>query len=198
MKPKRARSATGVWVIDIVTEPKDRMTEAEVAVRLAVWLISLPGADPCVEVGIDGAAAQRFPVRAFLRQEGWRCVEPGGRDGSSPYQGVYRKDARTLRVHARPGVGDVIASAPGQQIFAECKGGPLSRSEEGKERTNLVAAVGQLVCAQIPDHALPVAAVPDTEEFRRLARLFLEDTIAAQAGIRIALVDQNGAVDGLW
>ena len=180
------------------TSPKDRMPEAEVAVRLAVWLISLPDAEPRVEVGIDGSAAQRFPVRTFLRERGWRCVEVGGGNRSSPYQGVYTKGAWTLRVHARPGVGDVVASVAGQQIFAECKGGSLSRSRESKERANLVAAVGQLVCARLPDHALPVAAVPDTEEFRRLAGLVLEDTIAATAGIRIALVSQNNTVDRLW
>jgi len=95
-------------------------------------------------------------------------------------------------------VGDVVASVGSEQIFAECKGGPLSRSSEGKERANLVTAVGQLVCGRLPDGAVPVAAVPDTGEFRRLADSILEDTIAAEAGVRIALVGWNGTVDGVW
>ncbi len=65
-----------------------------------------------------------------------------------------------------------------------------------EERANLVAAVGQLVCGRLADGAVPVAAVPDTGGFRRLAGLILEDTIAAEAGVRKALVGRNAAVDG--
>ena len=161
-------------------------------------MLSFPDAAPSAEVGIDGSAARVFPVRAFLREEGWRCSESGGRDSTSPYQGVYTQGVRTLRVHARPGVGDVVASVGSEQIFAECKGGPFSRSSEGKERTNLVVAVGQLVRGRLPDGAVPVAVVPDTEEFRCLACSILEDTIAAATGIRIALVGRNATVEGMW
>jgi hypothetical protein len=182
----------------MVAMPEDRIPEAEVALRFAIWLLSLPGAEPRGEVGIDGSAARVFPVRAFLEEEGWRCVEAGGRNGSSPFQGIYANNTRTLKVHARPGVGDVVVSVRGRWIFGECKGGPLTRSSEGKERANLVAAGGQLVCGRLPDDALPVAAVPDTEEYRRLTGLISENTLAAAAGIRIALVSRHDTVDGLW
>ncbi len=181
----------------MTTLPEDRMPEAEVALRFAMWLLSFSGAEPRAEAGIDGSAARVFPVREFLEESGWRCVEAGGRNGASPYQGAYTQEAQTIEVHARPGVGDVVASVDGQRIFGECKGGPLSRSSEGKERARLVAAVGQLVCARLPAEVLPVVAVPATPEFRRLAGLMLQGTMAAEAGIRIALVDRNTSVDGL-
>lgn len=183
---------------DMIALPKDRMPEAEVALRFAIWLLSFSGAEPYAEAGIDGSAARVFPVRAFLEEEGWRCVRAGGRNGTSLYQGTYANEAQTIEVHARPGVGDVVASVDGQRVFGECKGGPLSRSSEGKERARLVAAVGQLVCARLPAEVLPVAAVPDTPEFRRLAGRMSEGTMAAEAGIRIALVGQNTSVEGLW
>jgi hypothetical protein len=68
----------------MVVIPEDRMPEAEVALRFAIWLLSLPEAEQRGEVGIDGSAARVFPVRAFLEEEGWRCVEAGGRSGASP------------------------------------------------------------------------------------------------------------------
>ncbi len=54
----------------MVATPDDRMPEAEVALRFAIWLLLLPDAEPRVEVSIDGSAAQVFPVRAFLEAEG--------------------------------------------------------------------------------------------------------------------------------
>ncbi len=70
---------------------RDQMPEAEVALRLAVWLQSLPSAEPRVEVGIDGSAAQRFPVRVFLEEAGWRCVAAGGRGGPPLIKGSTRR-----------------------------------------------------------------------------------------------------------
>lgn len=97
------------------TVPEDRMPEAEVALRFAIWLLSFPDAAPSTEVGIDGSAARVFPVWAFLREEGWHCSESGGRDGTCHYQGIYTEGARTLRVHARPGVSCLFA-------FGHCSG----------------------------------------------------------------------------
>ena len=181
------------------TAPEDRMPEAEVALRFAIWLLSSPDAAPSAEGGTDGSAARLFPMRAFLGEEGWRCSESGGRDGTSPYQGIYTQGARTLRVHARPGVGDVIASVGGRQIFAECKGGQLQRSIEGKERANLVrSGRGTARVRAAAGLRRRGRAVPDAGGFRRLAGSILEDTIAAEAGVRTALVGRNAAVDGVW
>ncbi len=53
------------------------------------------------------------------------------------------------------------------------------------------------MCGRLPEGAVPVAAVPDTGRFRRLAGLISEDKIAAEAGVRKALVGRNAAVDGV-
>ena len=88
------------------TAPEDPMPKAEVALRFAIWLLSFPDAAPSAEVGIDRSAARVFPVRAILGEEGWRCSEPGG-GRHPPYQGIYTEGARTIRLPARPGVGEL-------------------------------------------------------------------------------------------
>ena len=56
--------------------PKDRMAEAEVSLRLAFYLLALPGSDGLARVAIDGAQVkvgkhQVFPIVGFLRGVGW-------------------------------------------------------------------------------------------------------------------------------
>ncbi len=111
---------------------------------------------------------------------------------------LYTEGARTLRVHAHPGVGDVVASVGNKQIFAECKGGPLQRSSEGKERANLVRrGRGTARVRAVAGRRRPGRRRAGYRGFRRLAGLISEDKIAAEAGVRTALVGRNAAVDGV-
>ena len=56
--------------------PKTRMPEAEVSLRLAFYLLDLPGGDAVARVAIDGAQVKVgrrrvFPIEGFLSRVGW-------------------------------------------------------------------------------------------------------------------------------
>ena len=56
--------------------PSCRMPEAEVSLRLAFYLLGLPGSGLSATVGIDGAHIQVhgkevFPISSFLAAHGW-------------------------------------------------------------------------------------------------------------------------------
>jgi hypothetical protein len=107
------------------------MSEAEVSLRLAFFLIEkdLVSADP--EVAIDGAQVQttkivHFPIWKFLADFGWN-KEPQG----SAWQGVYKHPKWRYRIHisSKPGKGDVLAKLKnGRVLRAECKKGTLTPS----------------------------------------------------------------------
>src|SRR5207244_6197768 len=64
-------------------EPMTRMSEAEVSLRLALWLIKSELAEGTVEVAIDGAQIQigetvQFKLGEFLASCEWRKERPGG------------------------------------------------------------------------------------------------------------------------
>lgn len=63
--------------------PEDQMPEAEVALRLAFFLVGFPGCATEIEVNIDGAqvavrGAEVFRVREFLESEGWTYAKAPG------------------------------------------------------------------------------------------------------------------------
>ncbi len=56
--------------------PKDRMAEAEVSLRLAFYLLALPGSDGVAKVAIDGAQVKVgkrrvFRIVGFFRGMAW-------------------------------------------------------------------------------------------------------------------------------
>ena len=111
--------------------PDDRMPEAEVALRLAEFILSLPGSGAMASVAIDGASikvgnAVIFDIGRFMAGTGWeQTKEP--QVGRNAWTGAYRRGDKTIRVHSRPGEGDVVATVDGRRIVAECKKGPLVR-----------------------------------------------------------------------
>jgi len=64
------------------------MTEAEVSLRLALWLITDHRVNGDVSVAIDGAQVRtkaeiHFQIPEFLREFGWRS------ETSAQWQGIY-------------------------------------------------------------------------------------------------------------
>lgn len=104
--------------------PTDRMPEAEVALRLAAFILSLPGSGAMASVAIDGASikvgdAVVFDIGHFMAGTGWEQVkEP--QVGRNAWTGAYRRGGKTIRVHARAGEGDVVAQINGRRIIAAC------------------------------------------------------------------------------
>jgi hypothetical protein len=86
----------------------DRMSEAEVALRLAEFLLSLPHSGAMASVALDGASikvgdAIVFDISRFMAGIGWEQIrEP--QFGRNARTGAYRRSNKTIRVHSRPGV----------------------------------------------------------------------------------------------
>jgi len=176
-----------------------RMPEAEVSLRLALWLIGRGLAKKRVEVALDGAqiqtgSTQHFDPRRFLSSVGWSP------DDSKNWRTVYRPPAgeAEIRVHSNPGRGDVVAALEsGQTLRAECKKGPLSRSRSSQEYPLIREALGQLLTvAEVSDRDILAVAVPHSEKFAELAQRWRDAPLIKRFGIRIITVDVRGGVHG--
>ena len=182
------------------TLPEDRMPEAEVALRLAFHLLSMPGAESKVYVAIDGAQIrvhgdEVFPISAFLADMGWRQVK---QIGQNDWRGWYERSGQRLWIHSRSGVGDVVAHVGAQRVRAECKGGPLVKLSGSKEYPRLRGTLGQVITVEEVDaNDVLAVAVPGTPRFRKLAEKWREAPLVKRAGIQILLVDRDGTVEGL-
>lgn len=177
----------------------DRMSEAEVAIRLAQHLVEHPRAVGHAEVAIDGAGVSVggrtiFAVAEFVSALGWVQVEQSGKNA---WSGLYRRGALSLNIHSRSGIGDVVATIGARRFVAECKKGPLVPKAGSPEYPLLTTALGQaLLLKTSPEDAL-VAAVPDTPRFRRIADAWRQREGVIRSGILIALVGRDGGVVGL-
>src|SRR5262249_51986463 len=103
-----------------------------------------------------------------------------------------------IRIHSNPGRGDVVARLTSGHTFrAECKKGPLVRSQSSPEYPLLREALGQLLTiGEVSDTDLLAVAVPHSPKFQELAQRWRQAPLIARFGIRILTVDQEGAVLG--
>ncbi|ANY84897.1 hypothetical protein BB934_42435 (plasmid) [Microvirga ossetica] len=178
-----------------------RMPEAEVALRLAAFILSLPGSGAMASVGIDVASikvgdAVDFDIGRFMAGTGWEPIkEP--QVGRNAWTGAYRRGDKTIRVHSRPGEGDVVTQVNGRRIVAECTKGPLVHKPGRAEHSLLTTALGQALLFDVSADDIVVAVVPESPVFRKLAETWRSRPLVRQAGIQIALVARDGAVSGL-
>ena len=189
--------------IEHLTVPADVMPEAEVAVRLACWLLDRAESSGNAHVAIDGAQVKTkekivFPLAQFLLNENWS--QTGQTNSKCPWQGTYRKLGRTheLVIHSQSGVGDVVAMVGNLRVRAECKGGTLVRSKSSAEYVKLREALGQVLTAKdIKGNDLLVVAVPSSDKFNSLQQEWQGRSLLMSTGIRIVTVARNGHVRGL-
>jgi hypothetical protein len=174
--------------------PDDRMPEAEVALRLAEFILSLPGSGAMASVRVGDALV--FDTGRFMAGTGWEQTKKP-QVGRNAWTGAYQRGDKTIRVHSRPGEGDVVATIGGRRIVAECKKGPLVHKPGSPEAPLLTTALGQALLFEVSADDIVVAAVPDTPVFRKLAESSRSRPLFKRAGIRIALVARDGAVSGL-
>ena len=174
--------------------PRDRMPEAEVTLRLAFHVLRLTSGHATAKVAIDGAQVRVhgravFPIRAFLRSEGWSQTR---QKGKNPWQGSYRKGPKDLVIEAQPDLGDVIARVGSRRLIAECKAGNLVKKNGMPEYGRLYSALGQLVAKEgIQRRDILIAAIPDTERFRALVGEFKKRPLVRLTKIRFALVGRG-------
>jgi hypothetical protein len=177
------------------------MSEAEVSLRLAFYLIANGLAVGNVRVAIDGAQVRttqgiHFPLVDFLADTGCLATEP-----AKSWQGGYRFQgfASQIVIHSAPGEGDVVAVLTnGKKLRVESKKGSLIRSASSSEYPLLREAIGQLMTIDNVgvDDALAVA-VPHSAKFTELAERWRRAPLISRLGIRLVTVERDGQVHGL-
>ena len=177
------------------------MPEAEVSLRLAIYLTSSRLVSSDVQVALDGAQVktgetQHFDVPSFMKAHGWLMEI-----ASSRWQGKYRnaQTPNAIVVHSQSGLGDVTALlSSGAQLLVEAKKGPLGQSKSSSEYKLLREALGQLLTIEkIPENAVMAVAVPDGIRFRKLAKRWRKAPLIQRSGIKIVTVSSEGIVCGL-
>jgi hypothetical protein len=173
------------------TGVKERhLTEAAVMLAYGMHLFRTVPDLLTVELHPDGEHGKRFGIAQWLLAQGFMLKE--GR-GTTNYCGRYIRDQQMILVSSVPGIGDVVGRTPGLAIVAECKGGIVNTKHAGQTsrlRRGLCEAVGLLMARQ--KGGRQVAVVPHTEITERLALRLAPR--AKEAGIEIALVDEQGRV----
>lgn len=179
----------------------DKITEAEVSLRLAFFLIERGYAATDVSVALDGAQIQtattvHFPISAFLAAYGWTKAQAEQR-----WQGAYSHATLpfSIEVHSRSGYGDVVATlTSGAILRAESKKGSISRSKSSSEYPRIREALGQLLTVeQVEERGMLAVAVPHSITTARLAARWRQAPLIQRCGIRILTVDRNNNVEGL-
>jgi hypothetical protein len=176
------------------------MTEVEVSLGLASWLLAKGLVDGVVDIAIDGAQVRtgetlHIDLPGFLLNGGW--IKEGTGAG---WQCHYRNSRVVGRicVHSRPGCGDVVARLrSGHILRAECKKGPIRKVKGSPEYRLLREALGQLLTvAEVGEHDILAVAVPWSAKSEELARRWRGAPLVRRLGVRILVIDSNGAVDG--
>jgi hypothetical protein len=179
--------------------PTDRMPEAEVALRLAFYLVGRPGSSGHADVAIDGASvrihrSEVFPIHGFMQEHGWSLVS---QHGKNDWHGAYRKQSSGIHIHSRSGIGDVVTTIGTTRVRAECKKGPLVKKPGNPEYRLLRETIGQLMTIEeVATNDRLVVAVPNTANFAKLCTSWQQRPLVKLAGIKFALVSRSGAVDG--
>ncbi|MFH1235605.1 MAG: hypothetical protein V1685_01555 [Parcubacteria group bacterium] len=179
---------------------EEKMSEAEVSLRLAFYLLRHDLVTSDVSVAIDGAQIKtlneyHFHLSEFLEQNKCLRCEPG-----TGWSGTYSFGcSRHLVIHSYPGKGDVVAQMKsGHNLRVESKKGPLQKSRSSAEYPLLREALGQLVSIDsVDENDILAVAVPKSEKFESLAMRWREAPLIRKAGIRILTVARDGTVNGL-
>ena len=103
-----------------------------------------------------------------------------------------------IRVHSRPGRGDVVARLrSGHTLRVECKKGPLAHTASSPEYPRMREALGQLLTIEeVGETDILAVAVPHSPKFDELAARWRVSPLVKRLGLRILTVDQKGNVFG--
>lgn len=181
--------------------PDDRMPEAEVTIRLVMFLIENSHTDEDVVCAIDGAqvkvgATIIFPIVEFLSSKGW-SVSNQGEKWQCSY--IHREYSRKIVIHSSAGEGDLVSNLnEGTTLRVESKKGPLKTRPGSQEYPLIREAIGQLMTTEhVDDNDLLAVAVPESPKFLDLAIQWRSRPLMKSAGILILTISRNDQVTGL-
>jgi len=177
------------------------MSEVEVSLRIAFYLLNHDIAASDVEVAIDGAQVKtgdtvHFSIAEFIAQNA--CVPVST---APSWQTTYSREGANfqIKVHSNPGRGDVVALLrSGHTLRVESKKGPLTRSRSSAEYPLLREAIGQLMTVRdVGDADILAVAVPKSPKFAELTARWRDAPLIRRLGIRLLTVDRENGVEGL-
>ncbi|HEY1059492.1 MAG TPA: hypothetical protein VGE55_12250 [Limnobacter sp.] len=181
--------------------PEDKMPEAEVTLRLAIFLIENGHIEGDILTAIDGAQVKtgktiHFPIVEFLSAHGW--TSPGQQ---KRWQSKYsnKKYTASIIVHSSAGQGDLVADLKsGQRLRVESKKGPLNRSKSSQEYSLIREAIGQLITIEHAEQSdILAVAVPKSEKFDALAEQWRDRPLMKSNGLHIITVGRDNSISGL-
>ncbi|BFM13628.1 hypothetical protein R50072_37810 [Simiduia litorea] len=181
--------------------PDDRMPEAEVTLRLAMFIIENAHTNEDVVCAIDGAQVQVrskviFPILEFLSSKGWCRPSDEGR-----WQCGYKNEdyEQKIIVHSSAGEGDLVSKLNnGYTLRVESKKGPLITKPGSQEYPLIREAIGQLMTVEhANDDDILAVAVPESEKFINLAIQWRKRPLMQQSGIHIVTVNRHNQITGL-
>jgi len=181
--------------------PKDKMPEAEVTLRLALFLVYGDHTHHDVVCAIDGAQVKtgnivHFPIVAFLNSEGWYGLE---QDNKWQCKYNHKEYSQSIIVHSSAGEGDLVSIlVNGYTLRVESKKGPLLRVKGSKEYPLIREAIGQLMTIEhANDNDILAVAVPESDKFIDLAVQWRDRPLMKHTGIHIITVNRNNQITGL-
>lgn len=179
----------------------DKMSEAEVSILLAHYLIQNRMVQSDVTVSIDGAHVKigeviHFEIFEYLKYKGFQVEKL-----TSDWRGIYSLDGFEYRMilHSTPGTGDVSAVlSDGKRLIVESKKGSLLASKSSQEYPLLREAIGQLMTIEKleGDEVLAVAA-PFSEKTQKLVLRWGIAPLIRSVGLRFLLIKRDGEIFGV-
>jgi hypothetical protein len=181
--------------------PEDKMPEAEVTIRLAMFLIENSHTDEDVVCAIDGAQVKVgstiiFPIIEFLNSKGWSSPN---QDEKWQCSYIHSEHSQKIVIHSSAGEGDLVSKLNnGSTLRVESKKGPLKPKPGSQEYPLIREAIGQLMTVEhANDNDLLAVAIPESPKFLDLATQWRSRPLMKSAGILILTINRNNQITGL-
>src|SRR6266550_4380074 len=185
-----------------------RMTQTEVALRLARHLAESPLIRSTVYVQIGGAEVNRrgddvdvFPVSSYVARWGF-SHDPGRVVPNLPdWIGFYtsRRTQRKLLVNFNKHDGHIMAFfTTGQRLIVHCTAGNVGNTRSPAEHHDLHRAMGRAIGwagAKLED--VTAVCMPRSERFRKMTAERSASANVKKAGLLFFHVDRGGGMIGL-
>ena len=177
-----------------------KMSEAEVSLNLALFLIRNKLVVSDVFVALDGAQIKTenttyFHIEDFMKKNNCDFI-----DVQKEWRGTYRISGfeKKLIVHTTAGKGDVVARLiDGSNLRVESKKGDLKQTKGSKEYPLLREAIGQLMTfEEYTENDKLAVAVPYSSKFEELTSRWKDAPLIKKLKIRFLLVRKDGRVEG--
>jgi hypothetical protein len=178
-----------------------KMSEAEVSLSLALYLIRHNHVASDVFVAIDGAQIKTGKVIHFQIEDYMTVNKCKIISNQNEWRGTYKVEDfdYNVIVHSNPGKGDVVAKlSSGSDLRVESKKGPLLAVNGSKEYPLMREAIGQLITVVEYNESDRLAvAVPNTPKFKELAVRWRNAPLIKKLNISFLLIDRNGIIEGI-